>query len=105
MPAEGGEPRKVEASPRGRFESPIWSPDATRILAVRGSEAASTAWFVLPVAGGPPTMSYEHSGAATPLAWLRDGRILFSALSGDVFNLWLAKLSPGDWRITKRASD
>jgi len=35
------------------------------------------------------------------LAWLRDDRILLSALSGDALDLWLAKLSPGDWQVTE----
>jgi Tol biopolymer transport system component len=102
MPAEGGEPRKLEVPAGRRFDLPIWSPNGSQIMAVRGRTPVSppTTWFFLPVGGGPPTISYQRdSGSGTPLAWLRDGRILFSALSGDAFNLWLAQLSPGDWRI------
>jgi Tol biopolymer transport system component len=102
MPAEGGEPWKLETPAGGRFDLPRWSPDGNHILAVRERTPVSppTTWFVLPVAGGSATISYRRdSGSGTPLAWLPDDHILFSALSGDAFNLWLAKLSRHDWRI------
>jgi len=97
VPAEGGEPRKVRGA--DRFMFPIWSPDAKRILAVGYTlpSIPATTWFVLPLAAGPAIASYERTdgpGAGTPLAWLRDNRILFAAHSGDAVNLWLARVSP-----------
>jgi Tol biopolymer transport system component len=97
VPAEGGEPRNVKGA--DQFVFPIWSPDANRILAVEYSEPAhpATTWFVLPLAGGPAIPSYERTdgpAAGTPLAWLLDNHILFTAHSGDAVDLWLARVSP-----------
>lgn len=104
MPAEGGEPAKLQTGPGGLWH-PIWSPDARGIFAVGLKPGfVPTTWFVVPPAAGPPIVSYERTdapGVGTPLAWLRNNRILFSASSGDTFNLWLAKLSPANWKVAE----
>ncbi len=97
LPAEGGEARKLRAGAE-HSRSPIWSPDAKSILAAgTWGASAPTTWFVFRLTGEPPIISYERTdgpGVGTPLAWFPDNRILVSGLSGDAFNLWLAKLSP-----------
>jgi Tol biopolymer transport system component len=108
MPAEGGEPYKFREA--DTFHSPVWSPDSNKILAVAGKTPGSlpTTWFVLPLGGGAPILSHKRdSRADTPLVWLPDNRVIFSSSTGlwasldDVVNLWTAKLSPGDWKLTE----
>jgi eukaryotic-like serine/threonine-protein kinase len=103
--ADGGEAHRLEPWPEHIFFA-IWSPDASRILYLENPVFAPqpTVWRVQPLTGGPAIVSYQQNddrGVGTPLVWLPNNRILFSALSGDASNLWLAKLSPGDWKVTE----
>lgn len=101
VPAEGGDPHKLQPGPDRHFVFGVWSPDSTRILAVAQKNLSTWAWYVISPAGGPPVTSYE--GATTdwrkPVAWLKDNRILSLALTGNSGDLFLAKLSSRDWRI------
>jgi Tol biopolymer transport system component len=106
IPAEGGAPRELQLDPANLFSFPVWSPDATRLLAMSASGnsrvLAPTRWSIFPLAGGPSIVSYERAddpGPGSPLAWLRGNRILFSARSGDAVNLWFAKLSPSNSKV------
>ncbi len=104
MPAEGGEPRNLDSVSPVHLDFPIWSPDATRILAVESTPPFEVPkkWFVAPVAGGQASVVYQvkdQTSAGTPLGWLRDNRILFSAQSGDAVHLWLARFSTKDGQV------
>ncbi len=125
-PAEGGERRPVplpvqlgsawvQLGPVWReYSLPVFSLDGRQLLYLAQAKAKldeiSTAWYIVPLAGGPTVRSGIPAHRATystideapvPLAWLRGNRILYRASSGDAINLWLATLSAGDWRLTK----
>ena len=125
-PAEGGERRPVplpvqlgsawvHLGPVWReYSLPVFSADARQLLYLAQAKAKldeiSTAWYIVPLAGGASIRAGTPAHRATystideapvPLAWLRGNRILYRASSGDAINLWLATLSAGDWRLTK----
>lgn len=101
IPVDGGEPRKFQVG-SDWLHSAVWSPDSQHILAAKGPSegAAPTTWSILPIAGGTPIVAFRREpNAGTPLVWLPDNRIIFSAASGNSINLWSAKLSPGNWKV------
>jgi Tol biopolymer transport system component len=101
VPAEGGDPRKLQPGPDQHFVFGVWSPDSARILAVAEKDSSTLAWYVISPAGGSVVTSYECPSTdwKKPLAWLKDNRILSLGLTDHSGNLFLAKLSARDWRI------
>jgi hypothetical protein len=119
IPAEGGGLTEFR-TPFFATSNPIWSPDASRLLyagptdpqsdskgfQLDGAVLGSSAWYTAPVSGGHPVRIEPSAQFADflpafplPLAWLRSNRILFSSVSGDANNLWVATLSPDHRRI------
>jgi serine/threonine protein kinase len=120
MPAEGGERTEFRT---GFLSSsnPVWSPDASQLLyagsdlpsasetvhfQLAGASLDGAAWYLASVSGGPPVRIEPSAQFANflpafplPLAWLRSNRILFSYVSGDTVNLWMATLSADNRRI------
>lgn len=127
IPADGGERSPlplplqlgsawVEAeSVWHEYSLPVFSPDARQLLYLAQAKTTldqmSTAWYIAPLAKGSsaragtpahqPRYNAIDEAAPVPLAWLRGNRILYRAPSGDAVNLWLARLSARDWRLTK----
>lgn len=75
--AKGGEARQLTSNPA--YESnPIWTPDSKHVIFSSYREASKDI-FSVPVTGGAPKQLTTYSGNETPLAVLKDGRVLFSA--------------------------
>jgi Tol biopolymer transport system component len=96
LPPQGGKPRPLYFGEEEPVDSPIWSPDSSRVLFVGWLKGM---WKMALVDGGFTQFSYQRP-AGSPvvhvLAWTRKDQVLFAEHSGDSVNLWKARLSPGD---------
>jgi serine/threonine protein kinase/Tol biopolymer transport system component len=116
--AGGGQPRQIAAD-MGAALNPIWSPkgDQLLVLAQRGTDKATRDWWIVPFDQGTARKTgalsqirsqglaragWEGSreGAAPPLEWRPDGRVILAATSGsaagegDAGNLWEISIKP-----------
>ncbi len=109
--AAGGQPRPV-APDFAIAMTPIWGADSVRLL-VLGSQVGGSDidWWMVPLDGGAPrrvgaSAAIRRLGLLpspdtffVPEIWTADGRVLFSAQSGDSTNIWnVAVASPGTIR-------
>lgn len=100
VPASGGEPRRLAAE-LSTARNPVWSPDGRNLLVAGvGGEPSRFDWWLVALDSGAatPTGAVEHLAKQkltlpVPGQWL-DGRVLFTADSGDSSNLWQADLAP-----------
>lgn len=77
VPAEGGQAKQITSNP-AYDTTPIWSPDGKKI-AFASDREGSLDVFIVDAGGGVPTKLTTHSAAETPVAFLDDNTILFSA--------------------------
>lgn len=77
VPTSGGIASRLTVDP-DYDANPLWSPDGSR-LAFSSNRLGSDDIFVMPAKGGTPVRITTHSGNETPLAWLDNSRLLFSA--------------------------
>jgi Tol biopolymer transport system component/tRNA A-37 threonylcarbamoyl transferase component Bud32 len=113
--AAGGVPRQAAAG-LATSTHPIWSPDGKfLLLAVRQHRQAD--WWAVPVDGGPPVKTGaldalrkqnltigSVANTIVPEIWAADGEhVIFSARSGDTWNIWQIGLSPSTFQVTGRA--
>ncbi|HEY2946580.1 MAG TPA: protein kinase, partial [Vicinamibacteria bacterium] len=105
LPVTGGPPRQIQATAKA-IDHPIWSPDSRHLLMVASFEVGTepSAWWITPLEGTATEVIREplrQQGlrGAHPMAWLTGERIVFSAVSGDTRNSWVATLSPATWQI------
>ena len=77
VPVAGGDATQI-TSDRAYDTAPVWSPDGTR-LAFSSTREGSSDIYVASAKGGTPVRVTTHSGSESPLAWLNDSTILFSA--------------------------
>lgn len=71
--------RAVQLTSNPAYDSaPFWSPDGKRI-AFSSDRDGSTDVFVVDAAGGTPVRLTTHSGSESPLGWLNDSTVLFTA--------------------------
>jgi eukaryotic-like serine/threonine-protein kinase len=104
--AASGQSRPV-AEDFGVAMAPIWAADSSRLL-VLGSRTGITDidWWVVPLDGGAPTgvgasavirrlgLLPSPDTFFVPEAWSADGRVFFSAQSGDSTNIWNVAVAP-----------
>lgn len=77
MPVTGGQ--ALQLTSNAAYDSyPTWSPDGTRI-AFGSDREGSMDVYVMSARGGEPTRLTTASGKETPVAWLDNERVLFSA--------------------------
>lgn len=77
VPANGGAARQLTSN--GSYDAyPIWSPDG-KTIAFGSDREGSLDIFVIPAAGGTAKRVTNHSVNETPVGWLNDSTILFSA--------------------------
>jgi len=74
IPAQGGEPRRLTASPAADA-NPRWSPDGKRIAFISSRSGAPQIWTIDPT-GGEATLLTSLSTGAGGVLWSRDGRFL-----------------------------
>ena len=111
-PVEGGGAVEV-----GFGRSPVWSPGGNRLLYLGTRDSPGVPeWVLATLDGEEPSLTsamevLRQSGLAgdpsillppvfVPEQWLSDGRVLFSAGSGQAFNIWSIHVSPGDGRVS-----
>jgi Tol biopolymer transport system component len=112
VPVEGGEAVQV-----GSGRSPVWSPDGNQLLYLRTTSYLGFPEWVLSTLDGKepsPTTAMEvlrESSLAgdpvillppvfVPEQWLDDGRVLFSAGSGQAYNIWSIHIAPRTGRVS-----
>lgn len=77
VPVTGGQ--ALQLTSNAAYDSyPTWSPDGTRI-AFGSDREGSMDVYVMSARGGEPTRLTTASGKETPVAWLDNERVLFSA--------------------------
>ena len=69
--ADGGQAERLTVH-EAYDESPLWSPDGTRIAFTSDREGNEDV-YVMPAAGGVPTRLTTHSGWDDAQCWTRDG--------------------------------
>jgi len=74
VPAKGGEPRRLTASPAAD-NSPRWSPDGKKIAFVSTRSGSPQIWIVAPDGGEAKPLTKLSTGATGPV-WSPDGRLL-----------------------------
>jgi tricorn protease len=68
---DGSNPRRLTSSP-AEENSPVFSPDGTRI-AFRADYENNTDTYIIPVSGGQPQRLTFHPGGDFPTGWTADG--------------------------------
>lgn len=77
VPVTGG--RALQITTNAAFDSqPVWSPDS-QILAFASDRFGSMDVYVVSREGGVPTRLTTHSGTETPVAFLDNSKVLFTA--------------------------
>ncbi|MDE6826400.1 MAG: PDZ domain-containing protein [Paramuribaculum sp.] len=77
VPATGGTARQLTTNPA--FDSrPVWSPDGSKI-AFASDRRGNLDVYVISAAGGEPILLTTDTGAETPVAFLDNDHVLFSA--------------------------
>ena len=118
VPAAGGRPQRVGPNFTAA-RNPIWSPDGKRLLligytAAKAYQASGIDWWLVPTNGGDAarTGAYEAWARAgllldrandfrIPACWsAASNTVIFSAVSGDAFNLWEIGISPRTGRVS-----
>ncbi len=99
---------------------PIWSPDGKFLLIAARERVAGVQesdWWVIPVDGGRPVKTGALgalrkqnltigavANTIVPEIWAADGEhVIFSARSGDTWNLWQIRLLPSTFQVTGTA--
>ncbi|HLW83763.1 MAG TPA: protein kinase [Candidatus Sulfotelmatobacter sp.] len=110
MGADGEEPHKILALPAQAFLLAIaWSPTGQRLAYLRGKDAEGVgngAIETCDLSGGTPTAVLSGSDllnddAEASLAWLPDGRIIYSKRSASAeSDLWAVRAEPAGGRVT-----
>lgn len=77
VPVEGGRARQLTTH-AAYDTAPVWSPDGESI-AFASTRQGSSDIYVMPAGGGTARRLTTHSGNETPLAFLNDTTVLFSA--------------------------
>ena len=77
VPVEGGRAAQITSHPAYDTE-PVWSPDSKQI-AFASDRLGGMDVFLVDATGGEPRRLTTHSAAEKPVAFLSDGRLLFSA--------------------------
>jgi dipeptidyl aminopeptidase/acylaminoacyl peptidase len=72
VPAAGGEPRRLTRG-RTRDDSPLWSPDGTRLAFISDREERPQVWLIRADGGEAERLTESKSGV-TAFAWSPDGR-------------------------------
>ena len=68
---DGSNPRRLTSSP-AEENSPVFSPDGTRI-AFKANYENNTDAYIIPASGGQPQRLTWHPGSDTPTGWTADG--------------------------------
>lgn len=77
VPASGGKANQITTS-TSYDTRPVWSPDGSKI-AFSSDRKGSLDIYVVDADGGTPKRLTSHSGTESPLAFLNDSTIVFSA--------------------------
>lgn len=77
VPAEGGQAKQLTSNP-AYDTAPVWSPDGKKI-AFGSDRDGSMDVYVMDSKGGAPTKITTHSASETPVAFLDDNTVLFTA--------------------------
>lgn len=77
VPVSGGTARQITSDP-AYDTAPVWSPDG-KSIAFASDRLGSKDVFIVEATGGTPRRITTHSTAETPLAYLNDSTVLFTA--------------------------
>lgn len=86
VPSGGGQATRLTAG-AGYNSNPFWSPDGTRLVFSSDRMGGSDV-YVMPAGGGTPRRLTTHSAPETPLGWMNDSTVAYTArIQADVNDL------------------
>lgn len=86
VPSSGGQALRLTSDP-GFDSNPFWSPDGSRI-AFSSNRMGGDDIYVMPAKGGTPRRLTTHSASETPLGWVNDSTVAYTAkIQADVNDL------------------
>lgn len=86
VPSAGGQATRLTAGD-GYNSNPFWSPDGTRLVFSSDRMGGSDV-YVMPAGGGTPRRLTTHSAPETPLGWMNDSTVAYTArIQADVNDL------------------
>ena len=120
VPVRGGSPERVGSNfTAARY--PIWSPDGKHLLFIgytstKAYQASAIDWWVVSTNGGEAVRTGLHEALVRaeqqavgpnaepdfpiPACWSGANTVIFSAASGDAYNLWEIAISPRTGRVS-----